>query len=121
MAQHDNRQQDLHVDSAPAADHLGAIIAAARTAHCRSDASTGTARQFVVAIVPAHNEQGRIQTCLTSLRRQSQPADVVVVVAAGMVLLLPLVALNAAWMAVAVFVLVGFSLTLLRLVPLPMT
>jgi VIT1/CCC1 family predicted Fe2+/Mn2+ transporter len=46
---------------------------------------------------------------------------VVVVAAAGMVLLLPLVALNAAWMAVAVFVLVGFSLTLLRLVPLPMT
>lgn len=69
------------VGSALAGDHLGAIIAAARTAHCRSDASTGTARQFVVAIVPAHNEQGCIQACLTSLRRQSQPPDVVIVVA----------------------------------------
>lgn len=67
--------------TALAGDHLGAVIAAARTAHRRSDASAGTIRQFVVAIIPAHNEQGRIQACLTSLQRQSQPADVVIVVA----------------------------------------
>jgi hypothetical protein len=45
---------------------------------------------------------------------------VVVVAAAGVVLLLPLVALNTAWTALAVFVLVGFALTVVRLIPVPM-
>lgn len=38
-------------------------------------------RPFVVAIVPAHNEQDHIAQCLGSLHRQSRPADLVVVMA----------------------------------------
>jgi cellulose synthase/poly-beta-1,6-N-acetylglucosamine synthase-like glycosyltransferase len=48
-------------------------------------------------------------------------APVVAVAAVGIVVVLPLVALATAWGAIAVFVLAGFSLTLLRLVPLPMS
>jgi cellulose synthase/poly-beta-1,6-N-acetylglucosamine synthase-like glycosyltransferase len=45
---------------------------------------------------------------------------VVVAMAAAMIVVLPLVALGAAWTAIAAFVLAGFFLTLIRLVPLPM-
>lgn len=41
--------------------------------------------------------------------------------AGGLVIVLPLVALGLAWAAIAVFVLAGFALTILRLIPLPMS
>ena len=46
---------------------------------------------------------------------------ITLLLAGGLVVVLPLVALGVAWAAVAVFVLAGFALTLLRLVPLPMS
>jgi hypothetical protein len=44
---------------------------------------------------------------------------VVVMLAAGLIIVLPLVALSVAWSAIAVFVLAGFGLTIIRLIPLP--
>lgn len=43
-----------------------------------------------------------------------------VLLASGLVIGLPLLALSAAWTAIALFVLAGFALTLVRLIPLPM-
>jgi biofilm PGA synthesis N-glycosyltransferase PgaC len=47
-------------------------------------------------------------------------AVVSVIVVTGTVIVLPLLALSVAWTVIAVFVLAGFALTLIRLVPLPM-
>jgi cellulose synthase/poly-beta-1,6-N-acetylglucosamine synthase-like glycosyltransferase len=46
-------------------------------------------------------------------------APIVAVFALGLIVAVPLVALSVAWTAVAVFVLAGFVLTVLRLLPLP--
>ncbi len=75
------RRAPEHPGRTATSEQLGAIVAAHKNAAGQNQPVDGSEHHFVVAIIPAHNEQDQIAASLASLHRQSRPADVIIVMA----------------------------------------
>jgi cellulose synthase/poly-beta-1,6-N-acetylglucosamine synthase-like glycosyltransferase len=62
-------------------EHLGVLVAATRASTVGARRHAGVVEPFVAVVIPAHNEQEHIEACLRSVRTQSRPVDLVIVVA----------------------------------------